>query len=210
MPWKAHIFNFFCFLCLLIARISWFNYGHGTWQPWIETGLTRQQQAVGERLGWLCRPLASAARKRPSRAVWVASLLGSFYVHRTRSPLHSAAMAATQRMKVANEKADKYITMRGNVPKSSVSGSLSFVSAPLSDLTGSDLLRILLYTCVFLMYNRVTLLSIAEGKRWSFTCWTLAPGTFCLCCLRIRWEFGLNLHNINRLNFFSLSSDTVM
>ena len=74
-------------------------------------------------------------------------------------------MAATQRMKVANEKADKYITMRGNVPKSSVSGSLSFVSAPLSDLTGSDLLRILLYTCVFLMYNRVTLLSIAEGKR---------------------------------------------
>lgn len=30
-------------------------------------------------------------------------------------------MAPPQRMRVANEKASKYITMRGNVPKSSVS-----------------------------------------------------------------------------------------
>ena len=30
-------------------------------------------------------------------------------------------MVASQRMKVANEKASKYVTMRGNVPKSSVS-----------------------------------------------------------------------------------------
>ncbi|XP_057376084.1 stress-associated endoplasmic reticulum protein 2-like [Daphnia carinata] len=28
-------------------------------------------------------------------------------------------MVASQRMKVANEKASKYVTMRGNVPKSS-------------------------------------------------------------------------------------------
>ena len=33
-------------------------------------------------------------------------------------------MVASQRMKVANEKASKYVTMRGNVPKSSVSQNL--------------------------------------------------------------------------------------
>lgn len=35
-------------------------------------------------------------------------------------------MAPKQRMKIANEKAEKYITMRGNVPKSSVSFHLDF------------------------------------------------------------------------------------
>lgn len=35
-------------------------------------------------------------------------------------------MVASQRMKVANEKASKYVTMRGNVPKSSVSQNLLF------------------------------------------------------------------------------------
>lgn len=30
-------------------------------------------------------------------------------------------MAPKQRMRIANEKASKYVTMRGNVPKSSVS-----------------------------------------------------------------------------------------
>lgn len=32
-------------------------------------------------------------------------------------------MAPKQRMRIANEKASKYVTMRGNVPKSSVSTS---------------------------------------------------------------------------------------
>lgn len=37
-------------------------------------------------------------------------------------------MAPKQRMRIANEKASKYITMRGNVPKSSVSIHLNYKS----------------------------------------------------------------------------------
>lgn len=38
-------------------------------------------------------------------------------------------MAPPQRMRVANEKASKYVTMRGNVPKSSVSRNLLLLIA---------------------------------------------------------------------------------
>ncbi|EFX80539.1 stress-associated endoplasmic reticulum protein 2-like [Daphnia pulex] len=39
-------------------------------------------------------------------------------------------MVASQRMKVANEKASKYVTMRGNVPKSSKSNEDSSPVGP--------------------------------------------------------------------------------
>lgn len=47
-------------------------------------------------------------------------------------------MAPKQRMRVANEKASKYITMRGNVPKSAVSGKINVIKCHLSENALSD------------------------------------------------------------------------
>lgn len=44
-----------------------------------------------------------------------------------RSEDESSEMAPKQRMRYANEKASKFVTMRGNVPKSTVSSNFYFL-----------------------------------------------------------------------------------
>ena len=118
-------------------------------------------------------------------------------------------MVATQRMKLANEKASKYVTMRGNVPKSSVSLLLFQFTVIWVDARRSALRRdscFDAFVCFWSMSTDTFLVCPVEGERRCIPCRTLAAGTLHLCCLWIRWAvFSLFMQSAFSYGYFSPS-----
>jgi hypothetical protein len=78
-------------------------------------------------------------------------------------------MVASQRMKVANEKASKYVTMRGNVPKSSVSQNLLFFSLCIIVYTLVTRLKLrFIRKCIDLNISMTSIVLLSDGSIQQF------------------------------------------
>lgn len=99
----------------------------------------------------------------------------SFFNHQS---YETCKMAPKQRMRIANEKASKNITQRGNVPKSTVSEKPPF--------NPGEVFKVFLFTFSFLVINRLIYFALcvfqkSEKNKTPVSPWLLALFLFVVC-----------------------------